>query len=127
MRGFGGERINYNYRKAAHLLFYGVLAVFGIAMLTFILNIVFLISAAIVYVNTDSSYIYGGSVMEALTPTPDGFVLDGEMKEEFAQKDQWAMLLDENGQVIWSIRKPEELKNEYLGVTSKYAPMRSLQ
>lgn len=113
MKRYKTERMNYNYRRAARLFLYGVGVVLGIAVLTCILNIVFLILAAFVYVNTDSSYIYGGSVMEALTPTPDGFVLDGEMKEEFAQKDQWAMLLDENGQVIWSIRKPEELKNEY--------------
>lgn len=113
MRGFGGERINYNYRKAAHLLFYGVLAVFGIAMLTFILNIVFLISAAIVYVNTDSNYVGGGEIMKALTVTQNGYVLDREVEEELGRKDQWAMLLDENGRVIWSIRKPEELKDEY--------------
>lgn len=113
MRRYKTERMNYNYRKAARLFLYGVGVVFGIAVLTCILNIVFLILAAFVYVNTDFHYIYGGSVMEALTPTPDGFVLDQEMEEEFAQKDQWAMLLDENGQVIWSIRKPEELQDEY--------------
>lgn len=113
MKRYKTERMNYNYRKAARLFLYGVGVVFGIAVLTCILNIVFLVLAAFVYVNTDSHYIYGGSVMEALTPTPDGFMLDGEMEEEFAQKDQWAMLLDENGQVVWSIRKPEELQDEY--------------
>ena len=113
MRKWKREQINYNYKKAARFFSYGVLTVFGVDILTGILNIIFLISAAVVYVNTDSNYIYGGSVMEALTLTENGCELAEEMKEEFEQKDQWAMLLDENGRVIWSIRKPEELKDEY--------------
>lgn len=113
MKQWKRERVNYNYRKAARLFSYGALTVFGVVVLTCILNIIFLISAAVVYVNTDSNYIYGGKVMEALTLTEDGYELAGEMKEEFEQKDQWAMLLDENGRVIWSIRKPEELEDEY--------------
>ena len=112
MRSLKGE-LNYNYKKMARLIFYGVLSVFGVALLTGILNIVFLISAAVVYVNTDSSYIYGGRVMEALHLTKSGYELDEELAEEFAQKEQWAMLLDENGRVIWSIRKPEELEEGY--------------
>lgn len=112
MRSLKGE-LNYNYKKMARLIFYGVLSVFGVALLTGILNIVFLISAAVVYVNTDSSYINGGRVMEALHLTKSGYELDEELAEEFAQKEQWAMLLDENGRVIWSIRKPEELEEGY--------------
>ena len=112
MRSLKGE-LNYNYKKMARLIFYGVLSVFGVALLTGILNIVFLISAAVVYVNTDSSYINGGRVMEALHLTKSGYELAEELAEEFAQKEQWAMLLDENGRVIWSIRKPEELEEGY--------------
>lgn len=107
------KQLNYNYRKAAHLILNGVVAVLGIALLTVIFNIMLLISAALVYVNTDSQYIGGGDVMEALTLTQGGYVLDSAMEEEFAQKNQWAMLLDENGRVIWSIRKPEELEDAY--------------
>lgn len=107
------EGTNYNYRRAARFLSYWVVAVFGIAGLTLVLNMVFLFASAVVYVNTDTHYIYGGSVMEALTLTQNGYVLDREMEEELTEKDQWAMLLDENGRVIWSIRKPEELEDEY--------------
>lgn len=107
------EGTNYNYRRAARFLSYWVVAVFGIAGLTLVLNMVFLFASAVVYVNTDTHYIYGGSVMEALTLTQNGYVLDREMEEELTEKDQWAMLLDENGRVIWSIRKPEELADEY--------------
>ena len=113
MKKWKREQINYNYRKAARLFLYGALTVFGVVVLTGILNIIFLISAAVVYTNTDSNYIYGGSVMEALTPAKDGYEITEDMKEEFEQRGQWAMLLDENGRVIWSIRKPEELEDEY--------------
>lgn len=113
MRKYKTEQINYNYKKAARFLLYGILAVFGIAVLTCILNVVFLISAAVVYVNTDSSYIGAERTMDALTLTQSGYTLGGEMEKEFEQKQQWAMLLDENGRVIWSIRKPEELGDKY--------------
>lgn len=113
MSDFREERINYNYMKVARLFFYGVLAVLGIAVLTSILNMILLVSAAGVYVNTDSHYIYGGDVMEALTVTENGYALSEEMAAEFERENQWAMLLDGDGQVIWSIRKPEELDEEY--------------
>lgn len=113
MRNDKAERMNYNYRRVARFLSYWVVAVLGIAGLTLVLNLVFLFASAVVYVNTDTHYIYGGSVMEVLTFTENGYVLDREMEEELARKDQWAMLLDENGRVIWSARKPEELEDEY--------------
>ena len=113
MKNDKAEGMNYNYRRAARFLSYWVVAVLGIAGLTLVLNMVFLFASAVVYVNTDTHYIYGGSVMEALTLTQNGYVLDREMEEELTEKDQWAMLLDENGRVIWSIRKPEELADEY--------------
>lgn len=113
MKGFGKERIKYNYRKAARFVLYGVMTVFGIVALTSILNMILLISAAAVYVNTDAYYIGGEDIMEALTLTENGYSLSEGMKEEFEREDQWAMLLDEDGRVIWSIRKPEELGEQY--------------
>lgn len=35
------------------------------------------------------------------------------MQAELAGKNQWAMLLDENGNAVWSYRKPEEIKESY--------------
>lgn len=113
MKGFRKERIKYNYGKATRFVLYGVMTVFGVVALTSILNMILLISASVVYVNTDARYIDGGDIMEALTLTENGYVLSEERVEEFEKEDQWAMLLDEDGRVIWSIRKPEELKEEY--------------
>ena len=113
MRSDKTERVNYNYKRAARLFFYWALAVLGVAVLTLILNMVFLFAAAVVYMDSEAHYIYGESVMEALTLTKNGYVLDRGMEEELAQKEQWAMLLDENGRVVWSFRKPKELEDEY--------------
>ena len=113
MSGFKSERINYNYKKAARLFFYGLMAIFGITFLVAMLNMVFLIAAMDVYADTNSYYIYGEDVMEALAFTGDEYVLSEEMTEEFKRQDQWAMLLDEDGKVIWSIQKPPELNDEY--------------
>lgn len=113
MSGFGRERIKYNYRKVARFVLYGMVSVFGVAALTSILNMILLISASIVYVNTDAYYIDGEAVMEALTLTQNGYVLSEEKEEMFEQQDQWAMLLNEDGKVVWSIRKPAELGDEY--------------
>lgn len=110
---FEKEKINYNYKKAARFFFYGVSTVFGVVILTGVLNLILLLSVAVVYVNTDVGYIQGGKVMEGLTQTGSGYELDQELAAEFERQDQWAMLLDENGQVIWSVRKPEELADQY--------------
>ncbi len=110
---FKGKRGNRHYKKAARLFVYGVTTVLGVVFLVCALNMFFLLSAVIVYVNTNAYYIDGGDVMEALTLTESGYALSEEMTEEFARQDQWAMLLADDGKVIWSIRKPAELKNEY--------------
>ena len=72
MRSDKTERVNYNYKRAARLFFYWALAVLGVAVLTLILNMVFLFAAAVVYMDTEAHYIYGESVMEALTLTKNG-------------------------------------------------------
>lgn len=110
---FEKEKINYNYKKVTRFFFYGVSTVFGVVILTGVLNLILFISVAVVYVNTDAGYIQGGNVMEALTQTGSGYELDRELAAEFERENQWAMLLDESGQVVWSIRKPEELADQY--------------
>lgn len=103
----------YHYTKGVRLFLYGVAVLVMIILLVGVLNFMFLLAGAFAYQNMDINYIYGGDVMEALTNTGNGYVLDGEMRKQFEEQDQWAMLLDETGQVVWSIRKPEELKDSY--------------
>lgn len=103
----------YHYTKGVRLFVYGIAVLVMIILLVGVLNFMFLLAGAFAYRNMDISYIYGGDVMDALTDTGSGYVLDGEMRKQFEEQNQWAMLLDETGQVIWSIRKPEELKDSY--------------
>ncbi len=103
----------YLCKKAIRTFLYGVSALVMIIVLVGVVNLVFLLAAACVYVNMDIRYVHGGDVMEALTLTENGYVLSEEMEQEFIEKNQWAMLLDGTGQVVWSIRKPEELQEAY--------------
>ncbi len=103
----------YNYKKAIRLFLYGVAMLTMIILLVGILNIVFFIVGILALKNMDIDYIHGGDVIEALTLTENGYVLAEEMEQEFVEQDQWAMLLDASGQVIWSIRKPEEVQEFY--------------
>lgn len=103
----------YNYKKTVRSFIYGVAVLVMIILLVGVLNLVFLLAGAFVYRNLNMDYIYGGTVMEALTLTENGYELSEEMEQEFVKQEQWAMLLDESGQVVWSIRKPEELQDSY--------------
>lgn len=51
--------------------------------------------------------------MNELRLTDDGYELSEDMRKTLTEMNQWAALLDENGNVIWSYRKPEELKESY--------------
>jgi len=106
-------KVKYNYRKVIRLFFYGIVSAVVIAFMMGVLNMVFLITGLFVYQDITFNYISGGDVMEALTLTGNGYVLNEEMTQEFERQDQWAMLLDGEGKVVWSIRKPEELEDSY--------------
>ena len=55
----------------------------------------------------------GEEVMDELRLTDNGYELSEDMQKTLTEMNQWAMLLDENGNVIWSYGKPEELKESY--------------
>ncbi len=95
------------------MLFYGIATFFVIVFLLGIMNMIFLVAGLFIYQDMEVYYISGGDVMEALTLTEDGYVLSEEMAQEIEAEDQWAMLLDKEGRVVWSIRKPEELPDSY--------------
>lgn len=105
--------MKYNYRKAIRLFIYGIAAIAGIVLLMGIMNVIFLIAGAISYKAVSPDYIPSTAVEEALTRTKDGYVLSEEMTREFEEMDQWAMLIDGDGRVVWSIRKPEEVGDFY--------------
>ena len=90
-----------------------VVALVWTIVLTFIINLILLFILLLQYRQYKPEYMYGGTVMEELTLTQEGYELSDLMRERLTRLDQWAMLLDENGQVIWSFRKPAEIKDSY--------------
>ena len=58
-------------------------------------------------------YSYG-KIADALTETENGFFLSVEhTPEEWMEGYQWAMVLDEDGNVVWNYELPEELNHHY--------------
>ena len=106
-------KIQYNGRKLMKVVLYGISVIIMIIVLVGILNFVFLLAGGYIYSNMSWDYIAGGKVMEALTYTDQGYVLAEDMLRKLEEQDQFAMLLNEKGEVVWSVRKPEELKNTY--------------
>lgn len=90
-----------------------VVALVWTIVLTFMMNLILLFILLLQYRQYKPEYMYGGTVMEELTLTEEGYALSDSMQERLTRLDQWAMLLDENGQVIWSFRKPAEIKDSY--------------
>ena len=50
------------------------------------------------------------AISDTLTPTGAGYAFTGAA---LLEEDRWAMLLDREGRVVWSFRKPEELPGQY--------------
>ena len=92
---------------------YFALALMLVIWLMFIGNIILFVVVAIQYHEDMPEYVEGGEVMEALTCTQNGYELSASMQEALTKMQQWAMLLDENGKVIWSYRKPVEIKESF--------------
>ncbi len=92
---------------------YHVTALMLIIWLTIIANVILLVVVAIRYHRELPEYVEGGEIMEALTPTQNGYELSVPVQESMTKLKQWAILLDENGKVIWSYRKPAEIKESF--------------
>lgn len=92
---------------------YFALALMLVIWLMFIGNIILFVVVAIQYHEEMPEYVEGGEVMEALTVTQNGYELSASMQEALTKMQQWAMLLDENGKVVWSYRKPVEIKESF--------------
>ena len=105
-----------NKLPGVRILTYFVLAGVATAALVAVLNLLFLgilLYRYWQYIQTEPYYVGGNEVMEALNRTKDGYELGEDMQTELARREQWAMLIDENGQEIWSYRKPEEVPDTY--------------
>lgn len=102
-----------NRRPGVRTVMYYAKAFMWTIVLTLIINFILLFVLLLRYHQFNPDYMYGGMVMGELTLTEEGYELSDLMQERLTKLDQWAMLLDENGDVIWSFRKPPEIKGSY--------------
>lgn len=68
---------------------------------------------AFVFYNTSTGRDWSapvGEVSQALTWDGTAYVFTGE---DLLEDDRWAMLLDESGRVVWSLRKPADVPETY--------------
>lgn len=92
---------------------YYVMALVSMIWLMFVASIIVVMVLAVRYHNDMPDYVEGGEIMEALAFSEDGYVLSTPMQEKLTRMQQWAMLLDETGKVVWNYRKPAEIKDSY--------------
>lgn len=102
-----------NTMPGVRLFTYFIMAIVVSAGLTLILNIVLLGVMLYRFYQYNSDYIGGWAIMGELTMTDEGYELSEDMQEQLTENQQWAMLLDGDGEVIWSHEKPVEVKNSY--------------
>lgn len=96
-----------------HKVFYYVMAIILITGLTFMVNLAVFLTIMVRYDRDLPEYAASGEIMEELALTEDGYELSDIMQVKMEELDQWAMLLNEDGKVIWSYRKPAEIKESY--------------
>ena len=95
------------------MLSYSVFTFVMIAWLTLAVNLVLFFLLALRYHQYMPEYITGEEVMGALTQTGQDYVLHEAMQERLDELGQWAMLLNEEGEVIWSYEKPAEIRDSF--------------
>lgn len=107
------QRYKLDRKKGLRSVLYGILSIIVIAGLVIFINLVFLGFALMKYTKLDLNHVSGGKIVKQLAMTEQGYELDVETKEEMDASGTWAMLLDEDGKVVWSYGKPSELADSY--------------
>ncbi|MCM1146105.1 MAG: HAMP domain-containing histidine kinase [Clostridium sp.] len=105
-------RMGKNMPGIRKVFYYGAAAAI-IAGLMLMVNFAFFFTILIQFDKKNTDYAGGGEILEELSATDTGYALSESMQRRLTQVDQWVMLLDENGDVIWSYRKPPEIKDSY--------------
>lgn len=105
-----------NSLPGVRILTYFVLTGVVTAVLVVVLNLLFV--GMLFYrqwkdVQGGTNYVSGKELLAALDRTDAGYEPGEDMRTELTRRKQWAMLLDENGQVVWSYEKPAEVPDTY--------------
>ncbi len=107
------QRYRLDRKKGLRSVLYGILSIIVIACLVILINIVFMGIALMKYVKLAPDHVGDGEIVEQLAMTDQGYELSAETEEKMKESGTWAMLLDEDGQVIWSYHKPSGLADSY--------------
>lgn len=99
--------------RGMHKVFYYIMAIIMITGLAFMVNLGVFLTIVLRYHKDMPEYAAGREIMEELTLTEAGYELSDMMQVKMKELNQWAMLLNKDGKVIWSYRKPEEIKEFY--------------
>ncbi len=93
---------------------YGLMAA-GIALLLVVLNITFFLGYMLRYGERGITHTYFrmAEITDSLVKEADGYHMPGESMATVEKEFVWAMLLDGEGNVVWSWELPEKLKKKY--------------
>ena len=95
------------------IILHNVLSAGGIAVLLLITNLIILISWA-TYSSKDQTPKYSiSNISQGLKREGTSFILSNEASSLITDKFQWAMLLSDDGKVIWSKNLPEDVPLSY--------------
>jgi signal transduction histidine kinase len=90
-----------------------ILSAGGIAVILLITNIIILVSWTVDSIKYSNSEYNIAQISEGLKKENDNFILSDEASSIITNKLGWAMLLDDNGNVIWSKNLPENVPLSY--------------
>ena len=94
-------------------VFYHTVVFAMVTGIMIIANCVLFLGILLQYIEERTDYVSGEKILKAMTVTDEGYVLSESMQIKLAELKQWAILLDENGNVVWSYKKPEDVKESY--------------
>ena len=85
----------------------------GIILMAFVLLILDTLIYAIIVLNIPDAHWNESNLIEHISVEGGNYRLDDKEKERIIQNNQFAMLLNEDGEIIWSESLPKELQKKY--------------
>jgi len=85
----------------------------GIILMAFVLLILDTLIYAIIVLNIPDAHWNESNLIEHIRVEDGNYRLDDREKERIIKNNQFAMLLNEDGEIIWSESLPKELQKKY--------------
>ena len=85
----------------------------GIILMAFVLLILDTLIYVIIVLNIPDDHWNESNLIEHIRVEDGNYSLDNKEKERIVKNNQFAMLLNEDGEIIWSESLPKELQKKY--------------